>query len=110
MYYCPFCGQPAGHNSWWTQEQLEYAEGVFAPAGIRHMEEELARIFKALNSTHIKFEMTGHLEAPNEPMPMVEPDDMVIIVSPCHSFEPVKVPEGDTGPFHCLVCGTAFAL
>ncbi len=40
---------------------------------------------------------------------LTEPDDMRIVASPCHDYEPVKVPEAEAGPFHCLVCGGAFA-
>lgn len=35
---------------------------------------------------------------------------MVIVASPGHSYEPVKVPDGTRGPLHCLVCGSQFAL
>jgi hypothetical protein len=44
------------------------------------------------------------------PPPGFEPEDMVAIEPPCHPQEPVKVPEGSQGPYHCLVCRTAFAL
>ena len=40
----------------------------------------------------------------------IEPDDMVIIAGPCHSWEPVKVAEEATAPFYCLVCGGASAV
>ena len=109
-YYCPFCGQPAGPDSWFTREQAEYLEGVAAPALTRLVDEELSRAFKGLGSKNIKIKKTGHLDLPDEPMPMVEADDMTIIVSPCHPYEPVKVPETATGPYHCLVCGQAFAV
>jgi hypothetical protein len=34
----------------------------------------------------------------------------VIVASPCHAYEPVKVPEAATGPLHCLVRGQPFAV
>lgn len=49
-------------------------------------------------------------DVPAPPPPMVEPNDMQIIAPPCHPFEPVKVPDGDQGPFHCLLCGDKFAV
>ena len=109
-YYCPLCGQPAAPDSWWTQEQLNYAEGVATPAAVRLVEDEFKRAFKGMNSKHFKIEMKDNFDTANEPMPMVEPDDMVIVASPCHSYEPIKVPETESGPFHCLVCGHAFAI
>ncbi|CAM5504913.1 hypothetical protein [Streptomyces narbonensis] len=108
--YCPLCGQPAGLDSWWTQEQLDYAQGVFAPAAARMVEDELKAAFKSARSKHVKFSLQGGVNAPGVPSPLIEPDDMVIVTSPCHSYEPVKVPEAASGPYHCLVCGQAFAV
>lgn len=109
-YYCPLCGGPSGPDTWWTREQLDYAQGVAMPAALQEVESELDRAFRGLNSKHLKVKRTGHLDTPAEPMPLTEPDDMVIIASPCHAYEPVKVPEAEAGPFYCLVCGSAFAV
>jgi len=109
-YYCPLCGQPAGMDSWWTREQLEYAQGVAFPAAMRELDDELGRMFKGMNSKHVKVTRKGRLETPDEPMPLTEPDDMGIVTSPCHGFEPVKVPDSEPGPYFCLVCGSAFAV
>ena len=48
----------------------------------------------------------GKNDAP-APAPLVEPNDMLIIESPCHPWEPVKVPQARAGssPLFCLVCG-----
>ena len=43
-------------------------------------------------------------------MPLVEPDDLTMVGSPCHGFEPVKVADDWTEPLYCLVCGQAFRL
>ena len=109
-YHCPLCGRPSGVDSWWTQAQLDYAQGVAMPAALQEIEHELDRAFRGLNSKHLKVTRTGHLDTPAEPMPLIEPDDMVMIASPCHPYEPVKVPEVEAGPFYCLVCGSAFAI
>jgi len=75
------------------------------------MDDSFDDVFKGFqNSKYLKFERTGHLEIPDAPTPLVEPDDMRIIMSPCHAYEPVKVPEDHIGPLHCLVCGAAFAV
>lgn len=80
------------------------------PAVIRHADDLIADAFKGMNSKYLKVKVTGHLDTPDEPVALVEPDDMVIVVSPCHAYEPVKVPEAATGPLHCLVCGQPFAV
>jgi hypothetical protein len=109
-YFCPFCGLPAAVDQWWTTEQVEYARGVAMPQAIRAAEEQLFSELKKLNSKHVKFKQTGHLDTPEEPAPLTESDDMVIVTSPCHAWEPIKVPDDAPSPLHCLVCGSAFAL
>lgn len=109
-YNCPLCGRPAGPDRWLTDLQVEYIEGVATPAIARYADDLLRDSFKGISSKHFKVKMTGHLDAPDEPAALVEPDDMVIVVSPCHSYEPVKVPEDADGPLHCLICGTPFAV
>ena len=109
-YHCPLCGQPAQTDRWNTAEQNEYIEGVAMPTMIREADDLIKDAFKGLDSKLFKFEMTGRLDTPDEPVALIEPDDMVIVVSPCHPYEPVKVPEDTTGPLHCLVCGQPFAV
>jgi hypothetical protein len=35
---------------------------------------------------------------------------MLIVQSPCHPWEPIKIEEFWSGPIHCLVCGIQFAI
>ncbi|WP_435229159.1 hypothetical protein [Streptomyces sp. Tue6028] len=109
-YHCPLCGQPAAMGSWWTQKQLDYAQGITVPAAVREIEQELRDGFRTASSKHVSFEFKGGFDTPEVPTPLTEPDDMTIVASPCHSYEPVKVPEDTSGPYHCLVCGQAFAV
>lgn len=103
-------GSRAGLDSWWTQEQIDYTRGVIAPAAARLVEDELKSTFKETRSKYVKVSVKGSVESPEVPAPLTELDDMVIATSPCHSYEPVKVPEDISGPYHCLVCGQAFAV
>jgi hypothetical protein len=80
------------------------------PGMLKQLNDELGNIFKGTHSKHLTMKKSADIAQPVEPMPLTEPDDMVIIVAPCHSYEPVKVPESASGPFHCLVCGDAFAV
>jgi hypothetical protein len=48
-------------------------------------------------------------DEPATPAALREPNDMIILAPPCHSWEPVKVPEEATGRVYCLVCGEPFA-
>lgn len=109
-YHCPLCGQPAGHDSWWTQEQLDYIQAASAPAVTRFIDDQVGKMLKSMKSKHFKIKQTGHMREPDHPNPLVEADDMVIVASPCHAYEPVKIPDQHHSPLHCLVCGSAFAI
>jgi hypothetical protein len=109
FYYCPYCGNPADHDAWWTEAQREYAQQLAAGEGARLANDELQRMARQLRGGFVKMTVTPGPE-PDPPAPLVEPADMVSVASPCHPWEPVKVLEDWTGPIHCLVCGEQFAL
>lgn len=108
LYHCPYCGSPADHDSWWTQQQLDYAQDVASKAVHDEVMGELGRAARRSSNDLVKFEVEG--DSPGVPTPLHEPhEDMIIVEPPCHPFEPVKV-LFDGGPFHCLVCGAAFEI
>jgi hypothetical protein len=107
-YYCPFCGEPATHGSWWTKEQIEYAHGMAAPKIHRFVRGEVGDIFRG--TKNIAFRSAGSLDVPGFPVALVEPDDMQIITSPCHAYEPIKVPADPSACYYCLLCGERFAV
>ncbi len=106
-YNCPLCGQPAGVDSWTTQEQVELAQQAAMPQIMGLLNDELESMFRGVKGLTYK---RGNDELPDESVPLTEPEDMVIVASPCHGYEPVKIPEKHTGPLYCLVCGSAFAV
>lgn len=110
IYHCPLCGQSAGPDSWWTQDQLDYAQKAAMPVAMQSFEDQLDGIFRGASAKHFSIKRTGHLDSPEDPMPLVEKDDMSTVAPPCHAYEPVKVPETAAGPFYCLVCGSPFAV
>ena len=102
QYFCPYCGEASGVNTWFTKEQLEYARQEAMGAVPSAIEAELKKSF----GNPAKF-------APNKfspPVPIQDPDDMTVIEAPCHDFEPIKVQEDLASAFHCLLCGAAFRL
>lgn len=110
VYYCPFCGLPAESGDWFTPEQEESVEALAHRAMMPKLDEMMGSFLDGLKSSFIKVERTGHLDIPDGPDPLVEPDDMGIVASPCHAYEPIKIPEDWTEPVHCLVCGARFAV
>jgi predicted nucleic acid-binding Zn-ribbon protein len=107
QYFCPLCGSPAGLDSWWTPEQIRHAESLIVPEAMQMIQEALDDSFRG--NKYVKFEATRNVGEVPVAEALHEPDDMVIIESPCHPNEPTKVPDGERGPFHCLVCGDRFA-
>jgi hypothetical protein len=75
---------------------------------MREMAEELRKGLRTSRKSMIKFSV-GHDE-PEIPAPLHEPTDMVVVSSPCHPWEPIKVMEDWRRPVHCLVCGEQFSV
>jgi hypothetical protein len=46
QYFCPLCGVPAGTDQWSTQQQIDYAQGVAAPAIEQMVQDRVADMFK----------------------------------------------------------------
>lgn len=112
QYFCPRCGVPAGLESWWTPAQLDYVHGEAAPAIDDYINDALDDMFKGIKSNKfVKVERTGRFTSDTPaPEPLHEENDMVIVESPCHPNEPLKVPETVTDRVHCLICGSPFAV
>lgn len=108
QYFCPLCGVPSGVDTWWTPAQVEYVQGSAGPALDQSVQDLVDDTFKGSKGISFEQDRNFSLEIPT-PEPLAEPDDMLIVESPCHSNEPVKVPESATASFHCLSCGTEFA-
>lgn len=110
QYFCPLCGQPSGVDSWWTPQQVGYAQAAAAPDIESFVNDAVSDALKGL--TNVTVSRRGGLDLEGEtPDPIIEPDDMTIVEPPCHPEEPVKVPESYLPKeIHCLLCGTAFAV
>ncbi len=109
FYYCPYCGQPAGHEEWLTEAQREHIQQLIEGEGARTINDELQRLARRHRRGFIKMSVTP-IPGPQPPTPLVEPSDMGAVTSPCHPWEPIKILEDWTGPVHCLVCGQPFSL
>ncbi|MDE0802783.1 MAG: hypothetical protein OSA99_05605 [Acidimicrobiales bacterium] len=110
-YFCPYCGQQAGGDEWWTQAQLNYAEQVALIYAGQAVTDELTGMARTINRQGglIRLEVSGESESPLPP-PLQEPNDMVAVAAPCHLFEPIKVIDDLVEPLHCLICGNPFEV
>ena len=109
VYFCPYCGEPAGHGSWWTPAQLEYQRNVAIGPMLEEAYGEIKRTLGNVRSSFIKVDVKTP-SLPEPPMPLIEPNDMVMVAPPCHPFEPLKVLEDWSEPLTCLMCGDRFAV
>lgn len=108
QYFCPLCGVPAGTDQWWTTEQVEHMQALAMPEAMRAVQDSLENMFKgAKGMTYKRGSGGSDLPTPNA---LYEPDDMVVVEPPCHPEEPLKVPEDSASPYHCLLCGSPFAV
>jgi hypothetical protein len=107
-YFCPLCGRPAVADQWLTRAQVDLIQGTAMPAFMRRAQEMISDELRG--SKFFTFKPSTGSDVPDAPLPLTEPDDMKIVTSPCHGYEPVKVPENAAPPFHCLICGAAYAV
>lgn len=108
VLFCPYCGDTAPLDEWWTPDQLDYAEGIVSGPGIEDLAAQLQDDLKraAAGLFDIKVEKQGPDELPHA---LVEPSDMVAVLPPCHDEVPIKLDENWDPPAHCLACGTQFS-
>ncbi len=81
-------------DSWNTAEQVELAQQMAMPQLTEMDQDELETMFRGVKGVTYK---RGSDEVTDLREPLAEPDDMTIVTSPCHGYEPVKVPDDHTG-------------
>jgi len=107
-FTCPYCGQQAPRDNWWTQEQLAYI-GVVAQNIIAKMvNEQLVRPLKRMSRKHssglVSLQFRGKEMKQQEPWISPEVNDMEIFDLPC-CHRKVKVDESWSSEVHCFFCG-----
>ena len=109
VYYCPYCYASARADAWYTTEQIEYIQRqamteIVGP-GLYRLQEQIQQISQ---NGLFRVEMTSHV--PMEPEPLMEFDDMMQLVFPCHIEEPIKVDEQWNQEVACLMCGVRYSV
>lgn len=106
--FCPYCGQSAPHDSWWTQEQLSYinvfAQNIMANLVNEHLIGPLQKSFGQQHSGSFSISVKGHEMEQQEPWMSPEVSDMDVFDLPCCNRK-IKVEEKTTSPMHCFFCG-----
>lgn len=93
-YACPYCGQRAGPDEWFTEAQREFLMGTAGSEILGPMLDRFTSI-PGFTVTHA-----------DPPVPLTEPDDMRRVDFACHPKEPVKALDDWTGPVRCIICGS----
>lgn len=109
-YFCPYCHEQAGPDSWWTKEQCEYATAIAMAEALQPELRRFKRSVESSNRPGSLVSLSVSLPATPRPEPLTEPDDMVRVDLPCHLEEPLKVAEDWTGEVACLVCGIHYPV
>jgi len=106
--FCPYCGQSAENDSWWTQEQLSYI-GIFAKNIMANLVNEqlirpLQRNFGQHRSGPFSLSFKGHEMEQQEPWISPETNDMDVFDLPCCNRK-IKIEENTKAPMYCFFCG-----
>ncbi len=109
-YYCPYCYESAPLNSWWTKEQLEYAQQLAFKEVIEPELQNLQRQIESLNRLGNLVKMESRLSHSPESNPLSEKDDMIRTDFPCHPEEPLKIDEAWEQDVACLICGIRYPV
>ncbi|WP_165076054.1 hypothetical protein [Methanogenium sp. MK-MG] len=101
-YFCPYCGQSADANEWFTTAQKDYTMNIAANAGIDLINKELTKSLKKLDSRSFRVK-TRDVPRRNE---LINPenDDMVFFALPCCNKQ-IKISEEWDGTIYCYFCG-----
>jgi ribosomal protein S27E len=108
QFFCPLCGQAAGVDAWYTDQQAEYIQQVGTPEIDRHIQDMLSDAFAVVKGMSFKAN-SAYTSQEGVPDALVETNDMTIVEPPCHPGEPVKIPASNLTSIHCLICGSLFS-
>lgn len=107
-YFCPYCGQSAPKDSWWTQEQLSYinifVKNIMASLVNEHLIRPLKRSFGQRSSGPISISFKGQEMEQQKPWISPEVNDMDEFDLPC-CHRKIKIEDSKTGCIHCFFCG-----
>jgi hypothetical protein len=109
-YHCPYCGQDAPTDEWWTAEQVRAIQAELAQAASELVRQGLDTSIRSEHQSGIHVAgPTRNSVPPPQPL-LLEEFPSITVASPCHSYEPVKIAADWQNPIHCLVCGSLFIV
>jgi hypothetical protein len=107
-FYCPYCGQKAQTDYWWTDEQVAFFEVVARNIIAKEVNEKLIRplkrTFRSSGSGPVSLGFKGREMEYQEPWISPEINDMNVVNLPCCKRK-IKIEDGWTRVVHCFFCG-----
>jgi len=107
-FFCPYCGQQASGDSWWTESQLAYvrriAENVMAEIVNEKLIRPLKKNFLKSSSGSISINFEGKEMEQKELHMVLEVDDMEIFDLPCCTRK-IKIENNSGELVYCFFCG-----
>jgi hypothetical protein len=107
-FFCPYCGQRAPSDGWWTQEQLAYvgivAKNIMAKIVNENLIRPLKRTFQRPGSGMGSMQFEGREMEQQEPWISLEVNDMAIFDLPCCQRK-IKIEEDWSDVVYCFFCG-----
>lgn len=102
--FCPYCGQQAPKEQWWTNEQLAYIQVYISNIASKLINENLIDPLSRSLSGSQSISFKGEKMEYQEPWISPETDDMEIKELPCCQRK-IKIEENWSGTIHCFFCG-----
>jgi hypothetical protein len=100
--WCPYCGQTAPRNQWWTQEQIAY--NIMAQIVNKEFIRPMKQKFSGRRSGLVPIKSEGKEMEYQKPWISPEPDDMTIHALPCCDLR-VKLEDDWSQTVYCHQCG-----
>ena len=107
-YFCPYCGEPAPADQWWTREQVNAMAQAVRGVAMREIDRMLRDAFRGNKSVRVQ----QNVPTPSVPgLNDLEGVGTLTALEPqCHPEEPIKVDLKISRVVHCLVCGSLFQV
>src|SRR5690606_31616977 len=106
--WCPYCGQTASRDHWWTQEQRAYihvfGHNIMAQLINEQFIRPMKRQFSGRRGGLVSIKFEGKEMEYQEPWISPESDDMTIRALPCCGLQ-IKLDDEWSKPVYCYQCG-----
>ena len=104
--YCPYCGQTAKSNEFWTQKQIAYlkksAECEFVEPELKKVQNYLKQL--ETQSEFLSIKVKSNMKKSSKPVPPEETNNMEIFTFPCCGLQ-LKIDKTWQKEIHRISCG-----